>query len=85
MIFMDGDGSAHEYYAAHRALKLTDRYVIEDPLFQPSHRSHWMQMADLAAWTAYQSLVRQPSRQFAWDWYGRYLGARDVNGAPLRI
>jgi hypothetical protein len=85
MIFMDGDGSAHGYYAAHRGLKLADRYIIEDPLFQVSHRSQWVQMADLAAWSAYQGLVRSPNRRFAWDWYARYLGPHDVNGGPLGL
>jgi hypothetical protein len=36
MIFMEGDGSEHAYYAAHRGLKLADRHIIEDPLFQGS-------------------------------------------------
>lgn len=85
MIFMDGDGSEHRYYAAHRRLKLADRHIIEDPLFQVSHRSQWVQMADLAAWTAYQGLLRAPNRQFAWDWYGDYLLRRDVHGGPVAI
>jgi hypothetical protein len=85
MVFMGGDGSAHSYYAAHRSLKLADRYIIEDPLFQASHRSQWVQMADVAAWSAYQGLVRLPGRRFAWDWYTRYLAARDVNGGPLAV
>jgi len=85
MIFMDGDGSAQGYYSAHRALKLADRRIIEDPLFQVSHRSQWVQMADLVAWTAYQSLQRAPSRQFAWDWYARYLLGQDVFGGPLGL
>jgi hypothetical protein len=85
MIFMDGDGSAHGYYAAHRGLKLADRHIIEDPLFQVSHRSQWVQMADLAAWSAYHGLLRTPRRRFAWEWYGTYLGARDVNGGPISL
>jgi len=83
MIFMDGDGTAAGYYKAHRALKLAHRKVIEDPLFVPAHRSAWVQMADLVAWTAYQSLLRHPGKRFAWPWYDRYLLASDVNGGPV--
>jgi hypothetical protein len=54
-ILMDGNGTDTTYAAAHRALKLADRRVIEDPLFQGSHLSQMVQMADLVAWTAYQS------------------------------
>jgi Protein of unknown function (DUF3800) len=85
MIFMDGDGSEQGYYSAHRALKLANRHVIEDPLFQVSHRSQWVQMADLVAWTAYQSLQRSPARQFAWDWYDHYLFARDAHGGAISL
>lgn len=83
MIFMDGDGTAAGYYNAHRALKLAHRNIIEDPLFVPAHRSAWVQMADLVAWTAYQSLLRHPGKRFAWPWYDRYLLANDVNGGPM--
>jgi Protein of unknown function (DUF3800) len=85
MIFMDGDGTATGYYNAHRALKLAHRNVIEDPLFVPAHRSAWVQMADLVAWTAYQSLQRHPGKRFAWHWYNDYLLTRDVSGGPLPL
>ncbi len=85
LIFMDGNGSEHAYYSAHRALKLADRHIIEDPLFQLSHRSQWVQMADLTAWTAYHGLIRTPRRRFAWDWYSKHLAARDVNGGPMAV
>jgi hypothetical protein len=85
MIFMDGDGTATGYYNAHRALKLAHRNIIEDPLFVPAHRSAWVQMADLVAWTAYQSLLRHPGKRFAWPWYDQYLLARDVNGGPVAL
>lgn len=84
MIFMDGDGSASGYYAAHRGMKLAHRNVIEDPLFQHSHRSQLVQMADLIAWTSYQALLRHPGKRFAWDWYDTYLRASDVNGGPIQ-
>ena len=82
LIFMDGDGTATGYYSAHRRLKLAHRNVIEDPLFVPAHRSAWVQMADLVAWTSYQGLLRHPGKRFAWDWYDQHLLANDVNGGP---
>ncbi len=85
MVFMDGDGTATSYYNAHRALKLAHRNIIEDPLFLPAHRSAWVQMADLVAWTAYQSLLRHAGKRFAWQWYDEHLRATDVNGGPLAL
>jgi hypothetical protein len=85
MVFMDGDGTAAGYYSAHRALKLRHRRVIEDPLFQASHRSQWVQMADLVAYTAYQAVLRHPAKAFCWDWYDRHLRASDANGGPLAL
>jgi len=85
MIFMDGDGTATQYYNAHRALKLAHRNVIEDPLFVPAHRSAWVQMADLVAWTAYQSILRHPGKRFAWSWYDQHLLGRDVSGGPMPL
>ena len=83
MIFMDGDGSAHGYYGAHRGMKLAYRSIIEDPLFQHSHRSQLVQMADLVAWTSYQALLRHPGKSYAWKWYDAYLRGADINGGPV--
>jgi hypothetical protein len=85
MIFMDGDGSETAYFSAHRNLKLAYRHVIEDPLFQASHRNQWVQMADIIAWSAYQKVRQAPERKFAWDWYDAHLLHRDVNGGPLAV
>ncbi|MGH3829756.1 MAG: DUF3800 domain-containing protein [Pseudonocardiaceae bacterium] len=86
MIIMDGNGiGTHGYYSAHRGLKLSARSLIEDPLFVPAHRSAWVQMADLVAWTAYQGLLRHPGKKFSWGWYDRYLRSCDVNGGPLTV
>ena len=59
--------------------------IIEDPIFQASHVSQWVQMADLVAWSAYQSLNPNPGATFARSWYYDYLRAKDVNGGPLAI
>lgn len=85
LIFMDGVGTDPAYYAAHRSLKLSSRNIIEDPLFQHSHRSQWVQMADLAAYAAYQSLIRIPRKRFAWEWYPTLLGPIDLNGGPVKV
>lgn len=68
LMIVDGDGTARDRHLVHRELKLADRRVLEDPLFQPAHSSAWLQMADLVAYTTYQSLLRSPEKPFAWDW-----------------
>jgi hypothetical protein len=84
-IFMDGDGSDATYFRAHRDLKLASRRILEDPLFQHSQVSQWVQMADMVAWTTYQSLLRHAGKEFVWNWYDMYLRDRDVNGGPIAI
>jgi hypothetical protein len=85
VIVMDGNGTATGYYNAHRGLKLSSRSIIEDPMFVPAHRSAWVQMADIAAWTAYQGLQRHIGKRFAWGWYDQYLRSCDVNVGPLAV
>lgn len=84
-VFMDGDGSDPSYRQAHRTLKLGSRRIIEDPLFQGSHLSQLVQMADMAAWTAYQSILKHPAKRFCHTWYDQYLGGSDINGGPLLL
>lgn len=84
-MFVDGDGSDPRYFTAHRELKLAGRHIIEDPLFQYSHRSQWVQMADMVAYAAYQHLARYRGKEFAWSWYERHLMPHDVNGGPLEL
>lgn len=85
MVHMDGNGTENGYYEVHRGLKLEDRRIIEDPLFMAAHRSQWVQMADFAAWSAYQGLQRHQGKQFAWSWYDDHLTGCDVNGGPLEV
>jgi len=85
MVFMDGDGTAPGYYAAHRGLRLSRRRVIEDPLFQASHRSQWIQMADLIAYVAYHALLRHPAKAFVSGWYDQYLRRCDANCGPIAL
>lgn len=85
LVFVDGDGSDPAYRAAHRSLDHRSRRIIEDPMFQASHRSQWMQMADLVAYAAYQSLLKDPSRQFCWNWYDEYLRTSDPRAGPVEL
>jgi hypothetical protein len=84
-IFMDGNGSDPTYFRAHRNLPLAGRRVLEDPLFQLSHVSQWVQMADLVAWTTYQSILRHPGKVVPAAWYDQHLRVRDVNGGPIAL
>lgn len=84
MMFMDGNGSDPSYQKAHRELKLADRSIIEDPMFQGSHNSQWVQMADIVAWTTYQHLLRHPGKEFTWSWYDDHLKASDPHG-PIEL
>jgi hypothetical protein len=85
MIFMDGNGTDLSYTRAHCGLKLSDRRLIEDPIFYPSHTSQPVQMADVIAWTTYQSLLRHPGKKAYWGWYDQYLKAADINGGPVEL
>jgi hypothetical protein len=85
MIFMDGDGSDTSYRSTHRSLKLSQRRVIEDAIHLDSRQSQLEQMADLVAWSAYNSVERHSSNEFAWDWYSTYLAERDPQRQPRPI
>jgi hypothetical protein len=77
MLVMDGDGTDGSYCSAHRALPLATRSLIEDPGFQHSRRSQWVQIADLVAYASYQHLARLPETRFAWNWHAT-LGDRSL-------
>jgi hypothetical protein len=68
-----------------RNLPLASRNIIEDPFFVDSHRSQWVQMADLVAWTAYQHLNGGATKHFARNWYPRLLQASDVHRGPQAL
>jgi hypothetical protein len=84
-IIMDGNGTDPMYHRAHRELKLATRRLIEDPFFQGSHLSQWVQMADLVAWTTYQWLLQHPGKMRPAGWYEKFLAERDVNGGPIEV
>lgn len=84
IIVMDGDGTDQGYAQAHRALRLSRRSIIEDPLFQHSNRSHWLQMADMIAYAAYQEVLAEPAKAFAHHWFPMLRGV-DVLGGPRQV
>jgi hypothetical protein len=84
ILVMDGDGSDDSYVSAHRRLPLVTRSLIEDPVFQHSHRSQLVQLADLIAYAAYQHLLQHPGKRFAWPWYPT-LTARNALGGPTEL
>ncbi|MFF1830229.1 DUF3800 domain-containing protein [Paenarthrobacter sp. NPDC058040] len=84
-VSMDGNGTDPSYVDAHRRLPLTSRHVIEDPMFHDSRRSQWIQMADLVAYSAFTHLNRHSGNEFGWEWYNRFLSAKDHEEAPRAI
>jgi len=69
----DGDGSCREYGRLVRGLNLSGRQLIAGPFFEPSDLSQWIQMADIVAYAAYQSVVRRPGKEFCWTWYADHI------------
>ena len=68
------------YRQAHRSLRLATRNLVEDPFFQGSHLSQWVQVADLVAHAAYQCVLRAPGKELMWEWYPDLLGSSGANG-----
>ncbi|TSD62582.1 DUF3800 domain-containing protein [Aeromicrobium piscarium] len=85
LVLVDGDGSDGSYRAAHRRLQLDRRRTIEDAIMVDSAQSQLVQLADLVAWCAYVSVERHPSHEYAWEWYERYLSARDPHRGPREV
>ncbi|GAA4001514.1 hypothetical protein GCM10022247_22720 [Allokutzneria multivorans] len=86
MVFMDGAGTDPAYRLAHRSLKLETRCLLEDPSFQGSHTSQWVQQADLIAYAAFMAVLRADSKSVMWQWYPKILGeVCAVGGTPLRL
>jgi hypothetical protein len=85
IIVMDGNGTDPSYRRAHRNLKLATRSLIEDPAFQPSNESQFVQMADLVAYVSYQHLNQAKNRRFMWSWFPTYLAGLHYGGAPQAV
>lgn len=80
IVYMDGDGTDPSYRRAHRDLDIGSRRILEDPSFQHSHLSQWIQIADVVAYAAYQHVLRLPEKRFAWDWWSTL----DTDGSRTR-
>jgi Protein of unknown function (DUF3800) len=70
-MIIDGaaDGSSADYVRMFRSLNLSGRQLLMEPSFQKSDESQWIQIADIVAYTAYQSVARRPGKEFCWTWY----------------
>lgn len=80
MAVVDGNGSDGSHKAAHRALKLDLRRIVEDPWHQDSQLSQFVQMADVAAYMVFQAHRARDSRKPLWGWMRRYLHPIEVPG-----
>lgn len=86
MVFMDGDGTDSIYAAAHRKLSAKRRHLIEAPVFRLADNDQWVQMADIAAWSGFQSLHRKAHRgRKVWTWYPQLLAQADLTGGPRQL
>jgi hypothetical protein len=70
-LVIDGDGSNLTYGAVHH--RLAPETMPDTPVLLPADQSHWLQAADLIAFTACQEIGRLPTRTQLWGWYTRYL------------
>ncbi|MFI5495248.1 DUF3800 domain-containing protein [Actinoplanes sp. NPDC051859] len=85
MIFLDGDRDPTAVTAHQTLAGVADRRLIEEPQARRAEHDQWVQMADLAAWSAYQGLARRSSKQHAWHWYPQLFGALDRHGGPIEL
>jgi hypothetical protein len=65
----EGDNTCRDYYRIFRSLNLSGRQLVAGPYFEPSDQSQWIQIADMVAYAAFQSVIRRPSREYCWTWY----------------
>jgi hypothetical protein len=84
MIFIDG-GENRGYVTAHQVLDPHSRGLIEKPVFRSANQDQWVQMADFAAWSAYQSLAPGRASRRARTWYPTILGPIDHHGGPIPL
>ncbi len=67
LVVMDGEDQL--YPRLHRTLPLEGRRIVEDSWLQESRTSQFVQIADLVAHAAFQSVAHQASREWMWSWY----------------
>jgi Protein of unknown function (DUF3800) len=73
LIVIDGDNG--DLRTMHGELDIATRRIVEDPWMRDARESQGAQIADFVAHTAFQAIVRTPSRAFLWEWYKQRLGA----------
>lgn len=82
ILMVDGDGSDGSYLRRHRELPIQTRRLVEDPWHQPAHTNQWIQMVDLVAYLAFQSIKAENK---ALDMiYDSWLATVDVRGGPIQ-
>jgi len=81
------DGIDSNYRLQHRALPIRTRRIMEDVWMQDSVHSQFIQVADIAVHAAFQGIVQNANKRFAWNWYQDYLTPLAVEGSnhPSRI
>lgn len=80
LIFMDG-GVDHRLIRIHLDHQRTrGLHLVEQPQFHQSGHHQGVQMADLAAWAAYQAIVRKRGKAHTWTWYADTIGRHDPHG-----
>ncbi|MFI6514243.1 DUF3800 domain-containing protein [Spirillospora sp. NPDC050679] len=84
VVYVDGKAPGR-HRAVFRSLGSRIDRIVEEPGFVEAHESQQLQMVDLVAWSAYQSLLRHQGKRFCWDWYDAHLRGRDVNDGPLEL
>jgi hypothetical protein len=82
LVIVDGDGTDPAYRRAHRKLSLSDRAIIEDPMFQHSDDSQLIQIADFVAYSAYLALHRPQGKESMWGWFD-LLGGELIKSRPV--
>ncbi|MFD8751938.1 hypothetical protein ACFV0O_13290 [Kitasatospora sp. NPDC059577] len=70
-LIVDGDGTEGLYEEVHRLVN--PRWIPLPAAQAPADTSEWLQMADLVAHAACQSIARQEAKRMMWGWFGRYL------------
>lgn len=81
LVVVDGPyANAEERLSVHRELILQSRRIVEDAWVQPAAKSQLVQMSDIVAHCAFQSLHRNQAREFMWDWYPEHFHDREWDG-----
>ncbi|MBH0053188.1 DUF3800 domain-containing protein [Salinibacterium sp. SWN139] len=81
ILVVDGNGTDGSHKKAHRALKIANRRIVEDPWHQDSKLSQLVQMADIVSFTIFQAHKLNQTRRFMWGWMPDFIHRREWPGA----